>query len=72
MLLEALVFLVVVLVVLHPLVQRQRERVLARRLEKVREPHAASALIEAASSVNSAERGTIRTLREIFWPVLFR
>lgn len=72
MIVEAVLFLIVVLVVLHPLVQQHRERALARRLQETRDPREAAALANAAAAENAGEGRTIRRLRQIFWPILFR
>ena len=72
MLLEALLFLILLLVVLHPLIQRHRERTLARRLESVRDPVVAAQLVDGANAENACEGRTFRTLRDRVWPFLFR
>ena len=67
MIVEALVFLVVVLLVLRPLVQRQRERALAERLKKTRDPMEAMIAIDTAMQVNKQEGSFMEKLRESYW-----
>lgn len=72
MIVEAILFLIVVLVVVAPLVQRQREEALARRLQGTRDPHEASLLVDASISATRRDERTCKTLRERTWPFLFR
>lgn len=66
---EALILLVVVLLVLRPLVQQQRERALADRLKQVHNPAEALATVDSEMNLNRLERGFIERLREsyFFW-----
>jgi len=69
MIVEALLLLVVVLLVLRPLVQRQRERALAERLKKTRDPMEAMIAVDTAMRINKQEGDLMEKLRESyrFW-----
>jgi len=69
MLFWALLFLVLVIAVLQPLAQRQRERKLAEQLKKTRNPIEAMIVVDTAIEQSRREGGFMATLRESyrFW-----
>lgn len=67
MLLEALLLLLVVLLVLRPLAQRQRERALAERLKKTRDPMEAMIAVDTAMRASKREGRLMEKLRESYW-----
>jgi|GEM_PF-5265084 len=64
-----LILLVIVLLVLRPLVQRQRERALAQRLQHTRDPVEAMLVVDTALRASQREGNWFTTLREsyFFW-----
>jgi hypothetical protein len=71
-LLFALVALIVLLVVVYPWAQEQRERDLAKRLEQTRDPHKAMLEADRLSGMHRHEANFFRKLAEYVWPTLFR
>ncbi|HEX8236232.1 MAG TPA: hypothetical protein VF600_09775 [Abditibacteriaceae bacterium] len=64
---EALLFLVIVLLVLRPLVQRQQERALAERLKKTRDPWEAMIAVDNPMQASKQEGSFTAKLRESYW-----
>lgn len=72
MILAAVLFLIVVLVVIQPIVQQQREDALARRLEVTHDPREATILLDGARRQSRDEGGFLEAMRDRVWPTLFR
>ena len=69
MIVGALLFLIIALLVLRPLVQRQRERELAERLKETRDPWEAMIAVDNAMQASKQEGNLMERLRESyrFW-----
>jgi hypothetical protein len=68
----ALIGLIIFLLVAYPMIQEQRERKLAERLERLHDPNAAAALVDAATAESASGVRTLGWLKRWFWPRLFR
>jgi hypothetical protein len=67
----SLVALVLLLVVVYPRVQEQRERELARRLEQEKDPTVAMIELDTVMRQHRHEAGFFRALMKYIWPSLF-
>lgn len=69
MILEALLFLLFVILVVRPLAQRQRERALAEKLKHIRDPHEAMIAVDNAMHASRNEGRWLARVREsyFFW-----
>lgn len=65
----ALLFLVFVILVVRPLVQKRRENELAEKLKNIHHPAEAAALLDGAMQANKDERDFFTRLRNsyFFW-----
>ena len=72
LILLSLVALVVLLVVVYPRVQEQRERELVRRLEQEKDPAVAIIELDTVMRQHRHEAGFFRALVKYIWPTLFR
>ena len=67
----SLVALVVLLVIVYPWIQEQRERGLTKRLEKNRDPTIAMIELDTVMRQQRHEAGFFRALMKYIWPSLF-
>lgn len=62
----ALIFLVVVILVLRPIAQKQREKAIAERLKKTRDPIEAGLIMDNAIRTNRSEGNLFQRVADFF------